>query len=121
MFEVDGWDEASDGPAPVPPVDLDMFDEPFTDADLEALVAGDPDRPRTAKEILAEAERGPIDTALAAQLAAIDVNALADDERVAVAVAAGRCVNHYEGVRLRAVGAFAGPEPRDDVSEGAFA
>src|SRR5205807_6998028 len=119
MFET--WDEAVDGPEPVPPVDLDMFDEPFTDADLEALVAGDPERPRTVAEILTVAERGPIDTALAAQLAAIDVNALADDERIAVAVAAGRCVNHYEGVRLRAVGAFAGPEPRDDVSEGAFA
>ena len=119
MFEA--WDEAVDGPAPVPPVDLDMFDEPFTNADLEALVAGDPERPRTVAEILTVAERGPIDTALAAQLAAIDVNALADDERIAVAVAAGRCVNHYEGVRLRAVGAFAGPEPRDDVSEGAFA
>src|SRR5438874_1762376 len=41
--------------------------------------------------------------------------------RHAVAVAAQRCVNHYEGVKLRAVGAFAGPEPRDDTSEGGFA
>ena len=122
MFEPVPWDEASDGPEPVPPVDLDMFDDvAFTDADLEALVAGDPERPRTVTEILAEAERGPIDAALAAELAAIDVSGLNDDQRIAVAVAAGRCVNHFEGVKLRAVGAFAGPEPRDDVSEGAFA
>src|SRR5437764_14681872 len=125
MFEPVPWDEASDGPEPVPPVDVDMYDVPLTeaefDSEIEALVARDPERPRTVIEILAEAERGPIGAALAAQLAAIDVSGLNDDQRIAVAVAAGRCVNHFEGVKLRAVGAFAGPEPRDDVSEGAFA
>src|SRR4051794_17900466 len=122
MFESVRWDEASDGPEPVPPVDLDMFDDvPVSDADLDALVAGDPDRPRTVAEILACAEHGPIDAALRAELAAINVDALSDDEQLAVAVAANRCVNHYEGVKLRAVGAFAGPEPRDDRCEAAFA
>src|SRR5436305_199369 len=122
MFEPDRWDEANDGPEPVPPVDLDMFDDvPFTDADLDALVAGDPDRPRTVAEILHDAEHGPIGAALAAELAAIDVTTLTDDQQLAVAAAADRCVNHYEGVKLRAVGAFAGPEPRDDRCEAAFA
>src|SRR4051794_19679479 len=122
MFELVRWDEASDGPAPVPPVDLDMFDDvPVSDADLDALAAGDPERPRTVAEILTDAEHGPVSAALAAELAAIEVDALTDDEQLAVAVAAGRCVNHYEGVKLRAVGAFAGPEPRDDRGEAAFA
>src|SRR3954452_17868395 len=126
MFDLPRWDEASDGPEPVPPVDLDMYDDvPLSDAEfdaaIEALVAMDPERPRTVAEILAEAEHGPVRAALAAELAAIDVTVLSDDQRMSVAVAAGRCVNHFEGVKLRAVGAFAGPEPRDDVSEGAFA
>src|SRR5438270_5933415 len=122
MFGTAGWDEAVDGPEPVPPVDLDLFDDvAFSDADLEALVAGDPERPRTVAEILRDAEHGPIDTALSAELASIDVTSLRDDERLAVAAVADRCVNHYEGVKLRAVGVFAGPEPRDDVCEGAFA
>src|SRR5436305_13741372 len=122
MFEPGRWDEASDGPEPVPPVDLEMFDdEPFTDADLDALVASDPERPRTVAEILHDAEHGPIDAALAAELARIDVTQLSDDEQLAVAAAADRCVNHYEGGTLRAVGAFAGPEPRDDVCDGEFA
>ncbi|HMC72570.1 MAG TPA: hypothetical protein VKJ07_25680, partial [Mycobacteriales bacterium] len=122
MFGAAGWDEAVDGPEPVPPVDLDLFDDvAFSDADLEALVAGDPERPRTVAEILRDAEHGPIDTALSAELASIDVTSLRDDERLAVAAVADRCVNHYEGVKLRAVGVFAGPEPRDDVCEGAFA
>src|SRR4051812_37794777 len=108
MFEA--WDEASDGPEPVPPVDLDLFDDvPFTDADLDALAAGDPDGPRTVSEILAEVERGPIDAALVAQLAGIDVETLGDEQRVAVAVAADRCVNHYEGVKLR--GSVRSPVP----------
>src|SRR4051812_48978553 len=122
MFEVPSWDVASDGPEPIPPVDLDAFDDvPLTDAELDALVLGDPERPRTAAEILAEAESGRIDAALTSRLAAIDVTSLGEDERVAVAVAAQRCVNHYEGVKLRAVGAFAGPEPRDDMCAAAFA
>src|SRR4051794_17067531 len=123
MFEPAApWDVASQGPEPVPPADLAAFDDaPLTDAQLEELVAGDPERPRSVAEILAEAERGPISAALAAQLVAFDVTTLGDDERIAVAVAAQRCVNHYEGVKLRAVGAFAGAEPRDDTCEGAFA
>src|SRR5881409_3472949 len=121
MFEAGRWDETVDGPEPVPPVDLDMFDDgPFSDADLDALVAGDPERPRTVAEILHAAEHGPISAALAAELACLDVSGLSDDEQLAVAVAAQRCVNHYEGVKLRAVGAFAGPEPRDDRCEAAF-
>src|SRR3954463_15140830 len=123
MFEAAvPWDVASQGPEPVAPVDLDAFEDvPLTDAELDVLAAGDPERSRTLAEILAEAERGAISAALAAQLVAIDVTTLGDDERIAVAVAAQRCVNHYEGVKLRAVGAFAGAEPRDDTGAGAFA
>ena len=44
-----------------------MYDVPLTeaefDSEIEALVARDPERPRTVIEILAEAERGPIGAA----------------------------------------------------------
>jgi hypothetical protein len=123
MFDMVRWDEAMDGPEPVPP--LPGPPEPWQvcsdDSWIEELVAGDPERSRSVAEILYEAEHGPVSAALAAELVAIDVAALSDDQRLAVAVAAERCVNHYEGVKLRAVGVFAGPEPRDDVCEGAFA
>jgi hypothetical protein len=123
MFEVGRWDEAVDGPEPVPPPLGPV--EPWEVCDdgswLEELAAADPERPRTVAEILHDIEHGLIDAALQAELAAIDVNGLSDDEQLAVAVAADRCVNHYEGVKLRAVGAFAGPVPRDDRCEGAFA
>jgi hypothetical protein len=119
VFGSDGWDEAVDGPPPTAP---DCYDEDAAgEWSIEELVAHDPERPRPVAEILAEAERGPVSVALAGELAAVDVDALDDDQRLAVAVAAGRCVNHYEAVRLRAVAAFAGPQPRDDTSAGAFA
>jgi len=121
----DRWDESLDGPEPSPddiPAEF-LPVEPWLDNPdwLEELVAGDPERPRSVEEILAEAEHGPVSSALAAELGAIDLNTLTDDQKVAVAVAADRCVNHYEGVKLGAVGAFAGPEPRDDLGEAAFA
>src|SRR5947209_2899790 len=121
----DRWDVAIDGPEPTPddfPVEF-LPAEPWRDNDawLDELVAGDPERPRSIAEILAEAERGPVSAALAAELGAIDLDALTDDQKLAVAVAADRCVNHYEGVKATAVGSFAGPEPRDDMCEGAFA
>ena len=112
-----------DGPEPIPPDDVLV--EPWElrpdDSWIEELAAGDPERPRSVAEILAEAERGPVSAALAAELGAIDLDALTDDQKLAVAVAADRCVNHYEGVKATAVGSFAGPEPRDDMCEGAFA
>src|SRR4051812_4793016 len=123
MFELAPWDVARQGPepAPPPPDPPEPWDTCPDDSWIDELAAGDPQRPRTVAEILGQAERGPISAALAAQPVAIDVTTLGDDERIAVAVAAQRCVNHYEGVKLRAVGAFAGPEPRDDTSEGGFA
>src|SRR5690349_2909421 len=120
----DRWDELVDGPAPSPDDIPEEFlpVEPWRDNPrwLDQLVAADPERPRSIEEILAEAERGPVSAALAAELGSIDVALLTDDQKIAVAVAADRCVNHYEGVKATAVGAFAGPEPRDDMCEGAF-
>src|SRR5438270_6376615 len=119
----DQWDVAVDGPEPTPPDDVLV--EPWElcpdDSWLDELVAGDPERARSVAEILTDAERGPISAALAAELGAIDIETLTDDQKLAVAVAADRCVNHYEGVKASAVGAFAGPEPRDDRCEAAFA
>ena len=123
MFEPVEWDEAVHGPEPTPPPPAPP--EPWeTCADsswVDELAAADPDRPRTATEVLAAVESGPIDVALAAQLASFDVETLTDDQRIAVAVAAARCINHYDAVKMGAVAAFAGPEPRDDTSDAAFA
>jgi len=119
MFEavLDAW------PDPVaPPLEAP---EPWelTDDDtwVEALTAGDPDRPLTVAEILAACERGPIDPTLAAELSRLDPARLSDDGQIALAVAAARYEAHYHGVKLTAVAAFAGPSPRDDTCEGAFA
>src|SRR5690348_11992287 len=98
MFEPVEWDEAVHGPEPTPPPPAPP--EPWeTCADtswVDELAAADPDRPRTATEVLAAVESGPIDVALAAQLASFDVETLTDDQRIAVAVAAARCINHYD-------------------------
>ena len=121
MFE--RWDVDLDGPEPVQPVDVPFEPWEVRDDDswIDELLAADPERPRSAAEVLRDAERGPISAALAAELGAIDVDALDDDEKLALAIAADRCVNHYDGVKLAAVGAFAGAEPGSDRDEAAFA
>ena len=119
----DWWDEAADGPAPSPPPlpSIEPWEVCADDSWIDKLAAADPERPMSVDEILAAVESGPVDVALAAQLGTFDVDALTDDQRVTVAVAAARCVNHYDGVKLAAIGAFAGPEPRDHKCASAFA
>jgi hypothetical protein len=125
MFEA-LWDEVVDGPEPTPPPPgpLAPWQLCPDDSWVDELAAADPDRPRTVAEILRDAEHGPISAAVAAELAelaAIDVATLTDDQRISVAVAADRCVNHYDAVKLTAVAGYAGAEPRDDTSDAAFA
>src|SRR5438270_7842873 len=91
-----------------------MPDESWNGLDdwsLEELVAADPERDRTVGEVVRAAECDPVGS----DLAAVDLTAASDDDRVAVIVAAQRRINHYEAIKLAAVAAFAGPEPRDDV------
>ena len=59
MFEPERWDEAVDGPPPTPPVDC--WDDDAGDWSIEELIAGDPERPRSVAEVLAEGKRLPVD------------------------------------------------------------
>lgn len=107
---LDAWAPIDDE---IPPA----WDDPGFDAWIDELAAADPQREPTAGEVAraAESER------LSSELAAVDVVALSDDERVAVATAAARWEAHYAAVRARAVAAFAGPAPEDTTCAAAFA
>src|SRR4051794_21462229 len=107
MFEDRWWDDGGPDPVPSPLEDWECGQEPS----LEELIAADPERDRTVAEVVRAAECDPVGS----ELAAVDLAKASDDERVAVIVAAQRRINHYEAVKLAAVAAFAGPEPRDDV------
>jgi hypothetical protein len=89
------------------------------DAWVEELAAADPDRLRSAPEILRDGEHGELTPALLAELSALEPAALTADQQVALAVATDRALAHFTARKLAAVSAFAGPIPRDDVAPGA--
>ena len=112
MFEDRWWGDAEWDAAPVPVEPVDLPD----DCDLQLPVD-----PWSVAEVLRAGEHDPVGS----DLDGLDLTVLSDDERVAVAVAAQRRVNHYEAVKLAAVACFAGPCPpagiRGELSAGAFA
>jgi hypothetical protein len=118
MFDDSGWEDGAPDPLPSPLEDWEYdddvaFDDPaFDDVAFEELIAADPERERSVAEVVAAAEGDPV----VSELAAVDLATATDDERVAVMVAAQRRINHFEAVKLAAMAAFAGPEPRDDVA-----
>jgi hypothetical protein len=113
VFEDRWWDDGSPDPVELGPGPWEIdYDTP-----VEELAAADPDRPRSVAERLDDLEHGPVFS----ELAGFDLDAASDDERVAVAVAAQRWVNHFEAVKLAAVAAYAGREPRTDTCDEAFA
>jgi hypothetical protein len=118
VFDDSGWEDGEPDPLPSPLEDGEYdddlaFDDPaFDDVAFEELIAADPERERTVAEVVAAAEGDPV----VSELAAVDLATATDDERVAVMVAAQRRINHFEAVKLAAMAAFAGPEPRDDVA-----
>src|SRR4051794_36210056 len=81
---------------------------------------GDANRVLSADELLARAATEP-PLLSAATLALIAPHELDDDGRLALAAAYARVENAAAAGKLAAVGAFAGPAPRDDCSEAAFA
>src|SRR5947209_10288219 len=107
MFEDRWWDDGGPDPLPTPLEDWECGAE----IPLEELIALDPERERSVAEVVAAAESDPVTS----ELAAVDLATASDDERIAVLVAAQRRINHYEAVKLAAIAAFAGPQPRDDV------
>src|SRR3954471_13824897 len=79
-----------------------------------AALDGDPDRVLSADELLARAATEP-PALSAATLALIAPHDLDDDGRLALAAAWARVENAAAAGKLAAVGAFAGPAPRDDL------
>ena len=115
MFE-DGW-EGYDGAEPPPP-EPQPWESPDFAAWIDELAAADPGRSPTVVELLALA--GGCDP-VQSLLGGLDPDRLGDGDKVSVVAAAQRQENHYAGVKLAGIGAFAGAEPADHRCEEAFA
>jgi hypothetical protein len=106
MFGEGCWDAVD--PATGDP--MCSYDEPeLTEADylaqVERMIAADPEnRPEpTAAEVIARGQTEPLTSALVAQLEAIDVCALDEDEAIGYAVAAARVRNRWDALSGLAV------------------
>jgi hypothetical protein len=89
--------------------------------ELEELLACDPDRPRGAGEVVAEAGRLPVAAALGLGPGELNPAVLSDADRVGLLVMAERGIAHLTAVKLAAVAALAGPAPSGDRAAGVFA
>src|SRR3954471_24746870 len=104
-----------------PEVDWDAWQAEL-EADPGAVdpLDSDPDRVLSADELLARAATEP-PLLSASTLALIAPNDLDDDGKLGLAAAWARVENAAVAGKLAAIGAFAGPAPRDDLAEAAFA
>src|SRR3954463_6496455 len=122
--EVDDFDPFADRMPLADFPDDDAIDWDAWQAEMEARDPGSPD-PQFARQLSADellvraATEPPLQSAVT--LAQIAPHSLDDDGKLALAAAFTRLENAAAAGKLAAVGAFAGPAPRDDRGEAAFA
>lgn len=100
----------------IPAWERDDFDRWF-----EQLVAADPESPPDTAAVVAASGTAAVTPGLIAQLAEIEPDASSPSDQVGLAVAWARIENYATARKLAAIARVAGPAPRHDLDDGAFA